>query len=176
MGLKGSIREYELKFRYAKSLNNAVSLIKKHFNIIKQDEGTSTDYYWKAINKKTADFIRLRSLDQTHGEITVKHTDKKGISDRFEVDLPVGSPTHANKLLSRYLGPHTGEIKKHYVVLFLDSRDSNISVYQVKKDNAVYVEIECYNLAKTKEIASQLKEVLDLIPENKSLFNIYINV
>lgn len=174
MGLKGSVREYEIKYTCADSYKSACKLIQAHFKPIKVEKGESSDFYWKAVNKKTADFIRLRYHGPVSGEITVKHTDKNGIHDRFEIDVPVLSPEHAKKLLTRYLGKSMGEVTKKYEVFFLDSKDTNISVYRVKADGTLFVEIESYNLANVKAISKKLSTILKIKEVKKSLFDLYI--
>ena len=174
MGLNGSIREYEIKYITKESLQSLNKLIDSNFTVIHKEKGTSTDIYWKALKRGRADFIRLRYLSKVSGEITVKHTDKKDISDRLEIDLPIGSPIHGRKLLTRYLGKEAGHVKKSYVVHFLDNKGTNISVYKVHNDGQVFVEIESYKTSIVKDIANTLTKKLSLNKYNKSLYSRYV--
>lgn len=175
MGLNGSTREYEIKYVTNMSIKQLNKIIKKSFTVIRQEEGTSSDFYWKSLNRGEADFIRLRFLSAMAGEITVKHTDKKDISDRLEIDLPIGNPNHGKKLLTRYLGPPHGKVKKTYTVHFLDTAGTNISVYKVHDDGQVFVEIESYKTKVVNSIDKAINSKIPLTRYNKSLYSRYVD-
>jgi len=173
MGLNGNNREYEYKFTSTQAMNTLASVIKANFKVIGTKKGSSYDIFWEPKITDTCDFVRLRHFDKIKGELTLKHTDKSTIRDRFEVDVPVSNTDQARILLTMALGKPKGDLYKIFTVYFLDKFGTNISIYQITKDNVVFVEVESNTMKKARRITNQLKKLLKLKVENRSLYTIY---
>jgi adenylate cyclase class IV len=119
---------------------------------VKTIVGDSSDVYWLPSRPVTADFIRVRYHPAGGGQITVKHEDKKDNLDRVEIDVDVQDPDQAVKMLKAAEGPPVGVLRKKYTVFFVDNDDTNVSVYKVRGDSRVFVEIE----AKKEKVVNEL--------------------
>lgn len=170
-------REIELKLKVKNSsFKKVCRLLQKKLNFNYSLYGFSKDLYWKAVDKNSADFIRLRFHSKKTGELTVKHQDKGDSFDRVEIDLTVNSPFQAKALLEQLLGPSIGKIEKQYKVFFFDQYN-NISVYYIPDENALFIEIEATSKQRLKSITTNFYKIFPFETElmNKSLFDLYIN-
>jgi len=113
--------------------------------------GNATDLYWKAPVKGLADFVRLRK-NPDGAQITMKSTDRGDSIDRVEIDLEVDDYKQARELMLALHGEPMAEVTKRYHVFFLENRDTTISVYQIKNDDRVFVEVEARNLRRLKQL------------------------
>jgi len=105
--------------------------------------GNASDYYWPPIGGSSADFIRLRKRDSgVGGIITVKATDRVYNTNRIEIDLDIGDFKQGLALLTIANGPHLEKVTKKYHVFFTEDEHTNYSIYQVKGDDRVFMEVE----------------------------------
>ncbi len=136
-------------------------------------DATSVDRFWKAPN---VDFLRLRDDRQ----MTVKVTDKGDILDRVEENVSVDDVATCERLLTLVYGkPET--LTKTYSVwsvvegVAADIREiSVVCVYQVRGDSRVFLEVEADDMEAVDETTEYLKKYLDLVPEHRSLYQIFI--
>ncbi len=133
----------------------------------------SRDYYWspRGLN---ADFIRLRYMPEGDGQLTIKQADKDGNTDRVEIDVRVDDPDQCRKLLEHLMGPPTGSIYKEYHVFFLDKRDTTISLYRVRGDKRVFVEVEARTIERVERLEKLVGTVMSLERELRSLYQIFV--
>lgn len=171
-------REVELKLRvdganYEESLRALETCVNYKYS----KNGRSKDLYWRAFNKKTADFVRLRFHSSNWGEVTVKHQDRKTTLNRVEIDLSVLNPTQARLLLERLLGPAVGQIEKKYCVLSF-SDNNNVSIYHIPEHNATFIEIEMTTKRAVDRVYKKLAKSFPfkLTKINSSLFSLYVDV
>lgn len=142
--------------------------------------GCAADIYWAPPEDSTADFVRLRRLDEPNergldSQITLKSSDKGGNVNRVEIDLGVDSHRQANLLLSMMLGDPLGQVTKRYTVYFLENQHTTISVYRVLKDKRIFVEVEATSLDRVKELAASLVEAgLSFKRVQQSLFDMFV--
>jgi adenylate cyclase class IV len=172
-------REIELKLevKNAKSIEDVSKRLEKIFNYTKSIKGKSKDVYWETGDNSKADFVRLRLYPDSSPQVTVKYTDKGTNFDRVEIDLNVDSAKNAVHLINSLFGKPKGSIVKEYQVYFLDEEDSNISVYKVKDDPRVFIEIEARTKKKVLDISKSVKKYspeLKTFLVGKSLFELFI--
>ena len=191
MGYKN--REIEVKMVVMKGqcpLNDISDInrsISNHFSKsrLKYIEGFSADTYWNKINNPhKIGFFRVREMEDGTCQLTVKEQDKGNNYDRVEIDVgSYDSPKQAILLMTQLLGPNLGVIKKKYYVHVLDSdheEKPTVSVYQIKGDNRVFVEIEAHSSNEVERLKEEVAEVLrlpfgvHLEVETNSLFSIFI--
>lgn len=157
-------RELEIKMLAVgvKGLQTMVDRIEKAIVSIHKDPdvviGNASDLYWKAPVKGLADFVRLRK--NTDGaQITMKNTDKGDTIDRVEIDLEVDDYKQAKELMLALHGDPMAEVTKKYHVFFLENRDTTVSVYQVKNDDRVFVEVEARSKRRLKQLIQTIMTV-----------------
>lgn len=171
-------REIEKKFTVDNgNLDEVQSLIyqtlgDKNVDSILHD--ASRDYYWDTPKGLNADFIRLRIMPDDTAQLTLKHTDKGDNTDRIEIDVPVGSPDQGRAFLNHLIGESTGSVYKEYYVFFLDKRDTTVSVYRVRGDKRIFVEIEARSLERVEKLVERVGTTVVLNPEARSLYQIFI--
>jgi len=119
--------------------------------------GNAADLYWSTPKNSPADFVRLRRVSNAsdEGQITAKATDKGSTVDRVEIDLPVPYK-QAKALMLAAHGDPTAEVVKKYHVYLLENDDTTVSVYQVRNDDRVFVEVE----ARTKKRVAEIIRVI----------------
>jgi adenylate cyclase class IV len=122
--------------------------------------GNASDYYWNTPKSSNADFARLRkrSKDSSGGQLTIKSTDKKDNVDRIEIDLDVDDHAQALAYMKGLMGEPVARVTKKYHVFFLEDEHTNISVYQIRNDDRVFVEIEAKTLKKVIQILNKVIE------------------
>lgn len=120
--------------------------------------GNAADLYWSTPSKSPADFVRLRRVSNAsnEGQITAKATDKGSTVDRVEIDLPVDDYKQAKALMLATHGEPLANVVKKYHVYFLENEDTTVSVYQVRDDDRVFVEVE----ARTKKRVAEIIRVI----------------
>jgi hypothetical protein len=174
MGFKN--REIEKKFTVpGVTYKQSVSIIKKMLSGIKEINGVSMDYYWNAPKGVKADFLRLRYMPEDTGQLTVKYSDRKTTLDRVEVDVTVTETSQAHEFLTQLFGPAQGRIYKSYWVLIMDEKDTTVSVYQIKDDPRVFVEIEARSVSKVDRIEQKIRKTLNLERELRSLYKVFLS-
>lgn len=117
--------------------------------------GNATDIYWPAPRDGMGDFVRLRKTAKG-GQITLKSTDKGNNVDRVEIDLEVHDYKQAKELMLALHGKPKATVTKKYQVYFLENQFTNVSVYQVKGDDRIFVEVEAKTKTRVKEIIQAL--------------------
>jgi adenylate cyclase class IV len=117
--------------------------------------GNATDIYWNAPRSGIGDFVRLRKTSKG-GQITLKASDKGNNIDRVEIDLVVGDYKQAKELMFALHGDSKATVTKKYNVYFLEDEHTNISVYQVKNDGRIFVEVEAKSKTRVREIIKAL--------------------
>jgi adenylate cyclase class IV len=137
------------------------------------DGGTSKDFYWKSPNARGADFVRLRFMPDGSGQLTLKKADRGTNVDRIEIDVEVKNPKQTYKFLSQLLGKPLGKIQKNYQVTYLDDGGSNISVYKVHGNPAVFIEIEARSLSYVNKIEKKLSGFIAIKQERRSLYQVF---
>ena len=173
-------REIEIKLEvmnnwsFAK-VDRAISELYAHRSkrIIK---GIGVDTYFKPPVGAKADFVRVRDTTNGLAQITLKYTDKATNVDRVEKEADTSDTEMTIEIFKDLLGPPLGTIEKKYTVYFLDSKDSNISVYQVRDDDRVFVEIEARTMEKVNQIRKLIEDEqpMEFKQVNKSLFQIFV--
>ena len=170
-----------------KSMSDINKVISIHYaqSRFKYIEGFSADTYWNKINNPhKVGFFRIREMEDGTCQLTVKEQDKGNNYDRIEIDVgSYDSPEQAILLMTQLLGPSLGVIKKKYYVHILDSdheEKPTISVYQIKGDNRVFVEIEAHSSKEVERLKAEVTSILNsyfrvhLEVETNSLFSIFI--
>lgn len=155
-------REIEVKMLAAgiKGLSTIVERIERALKGETQEViiGNAADLYWKAPRSGEADFVRLRRMSNAsnEGQITLKATDKGSNVDRVEIDLHVDDYKQARTLMLALHGEPMEEVTKKYHVYFLENADTTVSVYQIRGDDRVFVEVEARTQKRVKEIIHTL--------------------
>lgn len=171
MGYKN--REIEIKllvtgYNYQTACDFVESTVKKLYPKYDTEDdfvvGNATDIYWPAPRDGVGDFVRLRKTSKG-GQITLKSTDKGSNLDRVEIDLEVEDYKQAKELMLSLHGKPQATVTKKYNVYFLESEFTNVSVYQVKGDGRIFIEVESKTKGRLKEI---IKELLKDAEESSS--------
>jgi adenylate cyclase class IV len=140
--------------------------------------GNAADLYWSAPKGSVGDFVRLRrnSNASSHGQLTLKATDRGDTLDRVEIDLEVDDYKQARELMLALHGKPLAEVSKKYHVFFLENPDTTISVYQVKDDDRVFVEIEARNKRRLKQLVQAISTNTNTEYEwvQSSVFNMFV--
>ena len=168
MGFKN--RELEIKLLltgasgYESVCKFVESTVKKLYSSYSTDDdlviGNATDIYWNAPRAGIGDFVRLRKTSKG-GQITLKATDKGSNLDRVEIDLEVHDYKQAKELMFSLHGDSKATVTKKYNVYFLENEFTNVSVYQVKGDSRIFVEVESKTKGRLKEIIKELLNSAD---------------
>lgn len=177
MGYKNREIELKLEVKNVKKIEDVTKKLEKIFNYRKTVKGKSKDLYWGASKSSKADFVRLRLYPDGLPQVTVKYTDKGSNFDRVEIDVNVDDAENAIQLMNSLFGKPKGEIVKEYQVYFLDKEDSNISVYKIKNDPRIFLEIEARSKEKVLEISNSVKQYspeLSVKRVGKSLFQLFL--
>lgn len=166
MGYKNRELEVKMLAVGVKGLQTMIDRVEKAILSIHKDPdiviGNASDLYWKAPVKGRADFVRLRK--NTDGaQITMKNTDKGDTVDRVEIDLEVDDYKQAKELMTALHGDPMADVTKKYYVFFLENKDTTVSVYQVKNDDRVFVEVE----GRTKRRVKQLIQTIMAVSETE---------
>lgn len=130
--------------------------------------GHATDYYWDTPKHSDGDFVRIRRIGD-RGQITLKGTDKKDITNRIEIDLQVDDYKQARTLMGAVHGDPKERVKKKYHVYFLESDDTTISVYRIDKDENVFIEVEARTEKRVKELTTSLSQYMNELDEEVRL-------
>jgi CYTH domain-containing protein len=138
----------------------------------KEIAGNSADHYYLPRTPETADFVRLRTFNDEQIELTVKKKDKASNLNRLEINLSGGPASEATALCDAAFGPSITKIQKQYTVFF--TKDAVVSTYVIEGVNKVYVEVEASSTALVHRVSKDIKKVLDLVDEKRSLFEIYV--
>lgn len=117
--------------------------------------GNAADLYWKAPSAGIADFVRLRK-NPDGAQLTLKATDRGDNVDRVEIDLEVDDYKQAKELMMALHGTPMADVTKKYHVFFLENQDTTISVYQVRDDDRVFVEVEARNKRRLKQLVQAM--------------------
>lgn len=195
MGYKNREKEKKFRLTYMNdpgrriSLKKAQSIFNEIYKKMAEVEynpiiGSSEDLYWNPPfpKKYKANFVRLRKLDRLRGQMTVKGKDKGSNIDRIEIDLAVDT-AQAYELITSFLGKEAGVVDKTYIVYRMDEHisghDDNISIYQVKRDKSVFVEVEARSHAVMNKLIFDLSSILRgyglaLIHESRSLYEMFV--
>lgn len=119
--------------------------------------GDATDWYWHTPKQSAGDFVRLRR-NNDGAEITMKAVDKDDITDRVEIDLPIASWEQGKILMEGVFGSPVEKVRKKYHVYFLENEHTTISVYKVRGDDRIFIEVEARTKSRMTELTNQLKE------------------
>lgn len=158
-------REIEKKF-----VLDDISMIEAHREILAtlmlKDfiHDTSTDTFWQSDG---VDFIRLRENTK---ELTVKITDGDDIVDRVEENLIVEDYDKAYKWTCALRGDPVGTIEKEFYVYYLNN--CIISLYIVKGDDRVFLEVESSDRKVVDEVSSVFEEIFQMEQQYLSLFKL----
>ncbi len=159
-------REIEKKYVIkGDSYEYAKHLLKLTHPGAKTYEGVSTDTFW---TQKGTDFIRLR---RNTSELSVKITDKDTIEDRVEENVLVGDFDTAMRFSTAVFGQPIGTLEKTYFVQELEN-GVILSLYTVKDDDRVFLEVEGPSMMAVDQEAEELKHSFDMKQEMRSLFQI----
>lgn len=173
MGYKD--REIEKKYLVPDgNYEDTVALVKSSLN--KWDkliENGSNDFYWKVPVGLIGDFIRLRYLPEGKGQLTVKHADKETNVNRVEIDVVVENPDEAKKFLVHVMGEPIGKLYKEYTVFFIKDEFTTISVYRVRGDKRIFLEVEAKTVAHVDKLSKTLNKAIPLDQQEKSLYQIF---
>lgn len=164
MGLKNREVEIKLLVEDIKTLPPVVAKIQALWETMSEEGevlvGNASDFYWDTPNKSPADFGRLRKRSKGNGggQLTIKSTDKKDNIDRVEIDLDVDDHAQAYAFMTGLMGEPVAKVTKKYHVFFLEDEHTNISVYQIRGDDRVFVEIEAKTLKRVIQILNKVTE------------------
>lgn len=171
MGWKN--REIEKKFVVEGSLKKAIAAVSKAIIWDSEISDASHDYYWHSKDGLNADFLRLRYMPSGSGELTLKQADRGTNTNRVEIDVEVSDPDQCRALLRHLLGPSAGTVFKRYHVFFIRG-GATVSLYQVRGDRRVFLEVEARSLRGVNLITERLRTVLRTKVEQRSLYQIFI--
>jgi hypothetical protein len=129
------------------------------------DTGESLDTFWTAPG---VDFIRLRENTQ---ELTIKRTDQDTIEDRLEINLKANY-TLAMQWANAVFGQAKGSLTKRYSVFQVGS--TYISVYTVKGNNRVFLEIEGENTETIQAFENMLRAKFTFNQVMQSLYQLFL--
>lgn len=138
-----------------------------------QISGKSKDLYWKSHNPSAADFIRLRYMPDGHGELTLKRADRGSNVNRIEIDVKVSEPDQTGKFLKQLFGKPIGNLYKDYFILFMDDKDTTVSVYKIRGHSHVFIEIEARSLSKVERLVKSLSYKIQMTQEKRSLYQFF---
>jgi hypothetical protein len=181
MGYKNREIEAKMLVEGVTKMNDVVKLLNAVYDEDRCERiivGASKDVYFVPPVGAKADFMRVRfgasKSDQSY--FTIKWTDKDDNLDRVEKDVPISDPKLMCDTLTDLHGPAKGEIHKRYKVYFLSTEHDTISVYQIKNDDRVFVEIEATTEAKMNKFLAEVQKVLpyNLTRSTKSLFQLFL--
>ena len=183
MGYRNREIEFKLEARGSKGMASVVKDLAGKLGESRVLIGASVDVYWsltpfqKKKLKLRGDFIRVRCMENGGGQMTVKEEDKKSYTNRVEIDVATKDPKSACTFLSHVLGNPTGAVNKAYHVFFMEDDHTTVSVYQVKNDGRVFLEVEAKSMRAAAKLLSKVTSLVNanLHPVNKSLFNLVVN-
>lgn len=162
-----------------KGLHTMIDRVEKvmtsKFGILDVVIGNAADLYWKAPAAGGADFVRLRKMSNSsnEGQLTLKSTDKNDNVDRVEIDLDVDYK-QAKVLMLALHGDPLAEVTKKYHVFFLDPH-TTVSVYQIRDDDRVFVEVEAKNKTKLAQLISTvMSDSTEYRWVQSSVFNMFV--
>jgi len=162
-------------------MNDVVKLLNPVFDEDRCESiivGASKDVYFTPPKDAKADFMRVRyghkKGDQSY--FTIKYTDRGDNLNRVEKDVPIGDPDLMVDTLSDLHGAPRGAIHKRYKVYFLSEEHDTISVYQIKGDARVFVEVEATSQVKLEKFLAEVQKVLPytLTRSTKSLYQMFL--
>ena len=139
--------------------------------------GDATDLYWHAPISSEGDFVRLRRTSGSRAQITMKSTDTEDITNRVEIDLEVDDHTQAKVLCLGMFGKVIEKVRKKYYVYFLENDDTTISVYQVKGDKRVFIEVEARSKRRIRQLTQSLMEYcgdMEFVWIKSSIYNMFV--
>lgn len=150
--------------------------------------GASVDVYWSLApfrrrqsrhlkgRRLKGDFIRVRCMEDGSGQITVKEQDRKVYSDRVEIDVGTRDPKIACLFIGHVFGDPTGSVNKAYHVFFMEDDHTTVSVYQVKGDGRVFLEVEAKSMHAAAKLLEKVTSLVKykLTSVNKSLFDLVV--
>jgi hypothetical protein len=177
MGFNNREKEIKLLVEGCADRKKIDKLCRKLFRPVHTvDNKQRTDYFWTS---PKCNFYRVRQMGDKisgPGQTTVKKCDKGDNVDRLEIDVDVDNALQAIKQKTADTGKKPDTVCKIYSVLFLDDKETNISVYQVANDKNVFIEVEARNLRQVNQIVNSLK---DLLPYNlrqikNSLYEMFV--
>jgi adenylate cyclase class IV len=175
MGYKN--REIEKKYVVADSkhtFKKVCDLVDALFkNTIFSEKGSSKDFYWHSPRPSAADFIRLRNMPDGTGQLTLKRADRGSNINRIEIDVEIPNPKQTHKFLNQLLGRPVGTIHKDYSALFIDNNETSVSVYKIKGNPKVFIEIEARSLSLVNKISKQISSVIEMRQEKRSLYQLF---
>jgi adenylate cyclase class IV len=177
MGWKN--REIERKFVVpGSSLDQCIENVKKVLSNWDHDiHEASSDFYWRPLKGMKGDFIRVRFMPDGSGQLTVKEADRGENTNRVEIDVVVEDPNQCRKFWEHLIGPSTGAVCKEYKVFFLDKDETTtISVYRVRGDKRIFLEVEAKTLAEVDRLVKLIEKAVTLNPETKSLYQLFVEV
>lgn len=180
MGYKDREIEIKMVVQGTSRMKTVTDALDKYFDSDSCEriiDGSSKDVYFKPPKGAKADFMRVRfaanKSDQSY--FTIKYTDRGSNIDRVEKDVPVGDAELMVSVLTDIHGPQHGEIYKKYKVYFL-SHDDTVSVYQIKGDDRVFVEVEATTEVKMQKFLKETQACLpyELVRSTKSLYQMFL--
>lgn len=138
---------------------------------------STMDYYWKVGEGKT---LRLRDswghtddgFSRSLKEVTLKSKDKGNNLDRLELNLGVLDSQTAFSLLNHVHGKPIGVIHKDNEYVIFTKDQAVISIADV--DGELYLEVEGENFHHVNEYVTMIEREVTLVPETRSLFEIYV--
>lgn len=165
-------KEIERKFIIQNKISRqkAYSILYNNIYYIMNREDYSSDVYWHPVVGTDVDIIRVRN-DGVY-EFTIKKSLSGDNTNRVEIDTICSNKIYAS--LNQLFGKPAGKITKNYLVLFLDNKDTSVSIYQVKGDKRLFLEVEARTMSKVNKIHKQLARVFDLKQEYLSLYELFL--
>jgi adenylate cyclase class IV len=150
-----------------------IAMGRELFDAKDYDKNNSKDLYWASHNPAAADFIRLRRMPDGTGQLTLKRSDRGSNLNRIEIDVEVPDPEQTGKFLKQLFGKPLGSLHKDYFVLFIDENDTNVSVYKIRGNPLVFVEIEARTLSKVNKVTKLVSSAIRMKQERRSLYQLF---
>lgn len=142
------MREIEVKMidESGRNLEQLGGLVKDFMTRVYKNfdsyERVSPDYYWNNQYSQRCDFVRVRSMGDGMGQITMKHKDTDTNVDRVEIDLPHLTELNvALEFFERTFDKKPVKVTKKYFTYVAD--DVALCAYQIVGDSKVIFEVEC---------------------------------
>lgn len=181
MGYNNREIEFKMEVQGTKRMSEVVRKLRGHLNERSALIGSSVDVYWSLNHLRRrklgikGDFVRVRCMEDGTGQMTVKEQDRNTYCDRVEIDVQTKDPRSAVDFLGHVFGDPAGAIAKSYHVFFLENNHTTVSVYQVKGDERVFIEVEATNARRAAKLLAAVTDLEpNLKPVNKSLYDLIL--
>jgi len=183
MGYRNREVEIKLQVMSGHSLVQVRDLVEKYVvakfpNYDEEDDfivGDASDLYWHAPVGSIGDFVRLRQKTGGSGQVTMKAKDRGNQTDRVEIDVEVEYSQGKALMLGLFNEP-IQKVRKRYYVFRLGDEHTTISVYKIRSDERIFIEVEAITTREVFTISDQLANytALNLSVVQNSIYDIFV--